>query len=203
MDKHLLMTHPAMWNKQKDNSNNKHDLREFFHVHGFVTGKNHMYPGCKNDEWECVYPTESGPLILSEDSYYFLEQEEAYNWSGSIQSSFLNTYNCLFIGFSARDYNFRRILRQLGKDDSTYREQSLDKHPRHYLFLSIRKVVESVYDNVIKDCEKCTVSDKEFKIKLLVQRILKCMELYWNRFGITPIWITTAELPNKLVQLIE
>ncbi len=186
-----LITHPGMWG-QRDSGP---DIREIYHVHGFVPGKRHL---ARHDNQ--VFPEESGPIILSEDSYYRIEQEEAYNWSSCIQSFFLNRYQCLLVGFSADDYNFRRILRQIGEDKTVH---------RHYLILSVRKWIGDTYEDVcrarLKGKGKVSEDEKKQISKdaiLLLQYILECRAIYWKRFNIYPIWVTVDEIPQLLTDLL-
>ena len=193
-----IITHPGKWsNKSADI-----DTRELYHVHGFVAGKRHLSTGLSD-----VYPSDSGTLILSEDSYYRVEQEEAYNWSSSVQSYFLNKFNCIFIGFSAEDYNFKRILRQKGRD-------SLEKGPAHFLVLTIDDWITRTYEDVCRYhlYEKTEVThstdtnliDEIYRDTVLIlQNILMCRERYWSRYNIFPIWVTIKEIPELLVSLIE
>jgi len=201
-----ILTHPSNWNK----SPTKENPREIYHVHGFVKGERHNI-----EDFKCVYPSDeqAGPLVLSEDSYYRIEQREAYNWSSSIQSYFLNKYNCIFVGFSADDYNFRRIMRQLGDSMSVAKppedRSASDSHPLHYLILGIDGLLKDVYDSVCKSYTKngnsmSTIEEKEAQDDtiFLMQNILESRERYWKRFGVMPIWVTTAEIPKLLVSLL-
>lgn len=196
VDKAQLITHPGQWSKDTAKAG---ETREIYHVHGFVAGQRHLDRHCDR-----VFPSSSGPLILSEDSYYRIEREEAYNWSSSIQSYFLNRYNCLFVGFSADDYNFRRILRQRGATD-----EAEPTHP-HYLILTIDDWIRDIYQDVCRanigkdstmsanDVEKLSQDSI-----LLLQYALEARADYWKRFGIIPIWITVDEIPQLLTSLLE
>ncbi len=177
-----VFTHAGKWRGRPATH-----ARELFHVHGYISGTRHCEAGLEN-----VYPTDSGRIILSEDSYYVLEREEAYNWSSSIQSTFLNRYHCIFVGFSAEDFNFRRILRQMGQRQRNDRA--------HYLILSV--------DNLIKATNKAAdeartngevLSDED--IVPLIDRLLHCREQYWVRFGIHPIFAIREEIPDILLSL--
>ncbi len=191
-----LITHPGRWNQNVVGGN---DVREIYHVHGFVPGQRHLDRHC-----ERVFPPFSGPLVLSEDSYYRIEREEAYNWSSSIQSYFLNKYNCLFVGFSADDYNFRRILRQRGITDAAD-----PLHP-HYLILTVDDWIQNIYQdvchaNISKNSTISKDGAKEVSQDsiLLLQYALEARTDYWNRFGIVPIWVTVDEIPELLTSLLE
>jgi len=194
-----LLTQPGKWNSVKPDCA-PDDLREIYHVHGFVAGKRHR-------RFQAAYPEESGPLILSEDSYYRVEKNEAYSWSSSIQSEFLNRYYCIFVGFSAEDYNFRRIVRQRSqkRDDS--------KHP-HYLILSIDTWIRDIFEAVCKyhlneqrGTSSATLNQIECNVRedatLLLQFTLESRRRYWERFGIHPIWAVSAEIPALLVDLVD
>lgn len=190
-----FITHPGQWNK--DVAGNA-SIREIYHVHGFVPGQRHLDRNCDR-----IFPSSSGPLVLSEDSYYRIEREEAYNWSSSIQSYLLNKYNCLFVGFSADDYNFRRILRQRGVTDNAD-----PSHP-HYLILTIDDWVRDIYQdvchaNIGKD-STMSADDIERLSQdsiLLLQYALEARADYWMRFGIIPIWVTVKDIPHLLTSLL-
>ena len=200
-----ILTHPGRWNEYNDDTPN---LRQFYHIHGFVCGNRHL-KDCHDTDWERVYPQETGPLVLSEDSYYRIEQREAYNWSSSIQSYFFNKYNCIFVGFSAEDYNFRRILRQMG-DTLDGEGNAKTSHPWHYLILTVDGWVKDIYKAV---CRAYWKSHKKVKedasdqigqdTKYLLQKVLASREQYWVRFGIKPIWVTKDDIPGLLTGFLE
>lgn len=203
VDSNNILSHPGKWNLSKSDSNKA--VREIFHVHGYVPGQRHLDKKLKR-----VYPDSSGPLVLSEDSYYRIEQEEAYNWSSSIQSFFLNKYNCIFVGFSAEDYNFRRILRQIGNHNSDIRRD-------HYLVLTVDDWIRKTYEDVctyhVSKMHRAVAAGEAINPKmiedihndtvLLLQHILQCRERYWKRFRIYPIWVTIGEIPSVLTSLIK
>ena len=197
-----ILTHPGKFGTKAWDTED--GLREIYHVHGFVPGKRHI-----ERENSYIFPAESDYIILSEDSYYKVENNEAYNWSSSIQSYFLNKYNCLFVGFSADDYNFRRILRQtrLVESNSKYNSNNTKKH---FLIMSIDGWLGNIYEDM---CRMSIKSDKKIgrdalneiseKTIILTQQILKCREEYWKRFNIFPIWVTTKEIPELLTSFID
>lgn len=202
VDAKNIISHPGKWNMSKSNPNGS--SRELFHVHGFVAGQRHL-----DSNLNQVYPDSSGPLVLSEDSYYRIEQEEAYNWSSSVQSYFLNKFNCIFVGFSAEDYNFRRILRQIGNKDSELRRD-------HYLVLTIDDWIKKTYEDVcsyhVNKLKKAMeagetpdpnmIEEIQKDVTLLLQHILRCRERYWKRFHIYPVWVTISEIPEVLANFL-
>lgn len=189
MPENEIRMHSEKWNLDPGKAP---DACEIFHVHGFVPGKRHRG----------AFPHPSDRLILSEDSYYDIEQNGVYNWSSSVQSNFLNRYNCIIVGFSAEDYNFKRILRQQGLD----RMKNGDNV--HCLLFTIDDLVRNTYKDVCryhmrKEANGCGVgSDVQQKTKVLLQNILDCKEKYWKRFGILPVWTTIADLPGMLADFV-
>lgn len=179
------------------------NLREFYHIHGFVAGERHMKHDCSH-----IFPPDSEHIILSEDSYYRVEQEEAYNWSSSVQSYFLNKYNCLFIGFSAEDYNFKRIIRQIKfAHSNTDVEQQNQRN--HYLIMPIEDWARNIYEDVcrstLKHNEKITcsmVNEISEKTVMLIRKTLTYRENYWKGKNIYPLWATINEIPKLLTSFI-
>lgn len=196
MDPNKVCVHSEEWNRETNGST---DVREIFHVHGFV-------PGRRNRSGSLP---ESAHLILSEDSYYDVEQHGAYNWSSSVQSYFLNRYNCIFVGFSAEDYNFKRILRQQGQDREEHEdEENEDKKEYHYLIFTIDDLVRNTYKDVCRyymqrgSGGSGVTLDIETDTKILLRQILLSKEKYWRRFRILPIWVTVADIPELLIGLL-
>lgn len=197
VDKSNVCVHSEEWNHETGGAA---EVREIFHVHGFVPGRR----SCS------VFCPESEHLILSEDSYYEVEQSGAYNWSSSVQSHFLSKYNCIFVGFSAEDYNFKRILRQQGQNEDYGDDESEDKKGYHYLIFSIDGLVRNTYKDVCRyHMQRGTggsgisfTPDIEADTKLMLQQILLSKEKYWRRFRILPVWATVKDIPDLLVGLL-
>lgn len=185
-----IITHPGEWSEVLP-----HDAEdiEIFHVHGCIPRRANLKSPSP------AFPKESSQIILSEDSYYNTERYEAYNWQNSIQSYYLNRDSCVFVGFSAEDYNFRRILRQMG-DVS----KSKPKRPRHYLILTVDDIVRDVWKNVCLSRLPEGTSIEEIKTDsvLLLTRQLEMKEDYWKRYDFFPIWTTIPEIPEFLLSLL-
>lgn len=165
---------------------------------------------------------DSESIVLTESSYKRLE-EKAYIWENSVQAQALLNTNCVFIGFSGDDYNFRRIIRNM---DNT---KELD-HKKHYFFLSIETFVKNIFkseidrtllgvdsrteeererflednknqrEKILKDLLK---DEKMIYEKILITKRLYAQYLYWERYGIIPIWTTRGELPEMLKSILE
>ena len=183
-----VITHPGIWSDYRRDIGDSH--REIYHVHGYVPSTRHV-----NNANSYAYPDKSGDIILSEDSYYRQESAEAYNWFSSIQSYFLNRYHCLFIGFSAEDFNFRRIIRQLGEMEKNRK--------KHYLLLAVDDFLKSELQIVTETKELVHLTTEQEKdLMLLNERLLKCREKYWDRFGFETIFATIEEIPELLLNLL-
>lgn len=162
------------------------DPIEVFHLHGCVPR-----PELRNRP--PAFPDESEQLILSEDSYYDTERYEAYNWQNSIQSYHMNRDNCIFVGFSADDYNFRRILRQLGS--------RTNNRPKHYLILTIDQLARDIWESVCQSHITDNTMPEELRKDtiVLLNRELDMKEIYWHDYGFYPIWVTIQDIPKLLL----
>lgn len=201
LDKSKIVTHSEKF--CDDVSCLDGDMREFYHIHGFVSGKRHVEHDCPR-----IFPPDSKHIILSEDSYYRVEREEIYSWSSCIQSYFLNKYDCLFVGFSAEDYNFKRIIHQIKSEDVKTDRKPYNQR-NHYLIMNIEDWVRSIYEDVCRSMFKCSkkitcdmLKEISEKTIILIQKALEYRENYWKRFNIYPVWVTINEIPKLLISLI-
>lgn len=188
LDEAELVTHV---DKHTDKHTDKpSDIRQVFHLHGCIPRDANMS--------SATYGHRSKEIILSEDSYYEVEKTGSYNWFNSVQSYYLNYGPCVFVGFSGDDYNFRRILRQLGHDPLQH----------HYIVTTIDDVYKDIYKGICllhrnKDgSQSVPVEEISRQARLLLDRVLKSKEDYWKDHGFTPIWVTIAEIPEILVSLL-
>lgn len=179
-----VVTHSEGWTEATAK-----DSIEIFHLHGCIPRKVNQaqYP---------AFPAESLNIVLSEDSYYDTERYAAYNWQNSVQSFYLNRDHCIFIGFSADDYNFRRILRQLG-------DQKLGR-PAHYLILTTDQLIRDTYESICRShlYGKMNAVTLDQSTRVLLNQELRMKETYWLRYGFIPIWVTIQDIPNLLLSLV-
>ncbi len=177
-----IVTHPGQWNEYDEP-----DKIQIFHVHGFIPDRGKAESP--------AYPQKSEKLILTEDSYKTMAQIEEYNWANSIQSYYLNRDNCIFIGFSGDDYNFRRLICQLGRTSN---------RPEHYLFFVVDDLIESTFQSVRTYREQLDNDQEEIKKDTLciLNNILDRKLKYWKRYNIIPIWTTRNQIPLQLVSLV-
>lgn len=192
IESNQVISHPGEWNTimQEEIS----DPINIYHVHGCLPRREYQ-----NDP-KFLGLKESKRIILSEDSYYRAEQHESYNWMNSIQSYYLNRDTCVFVGFSADDYNFRRILRQLGMDN-----QSQKGTPKHYLILTIDDLVKELWHNVCRNnLGVKNIKSKEIytQVILLLQKQLEIKREYWKRYNFFPIWVTVKDIPKTLLSVV-
>ena len=187
-----IISHPGEWCSVTQEGIS--DPINIFHVHGCVLRKeyqnDHRYSNLK----------ESKRIILSEDSYYNAERQEIYNWMNSIQSYFLNRDTCVFVGFSADDYNFRRILRQMGNDGLPQKVR-----PKHYLVLTIDDLIRDLWHNVCRNnlgAENINSEGIRAQVLLLFRKQLKMKAAYWKRYNFFPIWVTIQDIPDILLSLV-
>lgn len=163
---------------------------------------------------------ESDNIILTESSYYQMEQK-AYIWENSVQARALVETGCVFMGFSGEDYNFRRIIKNIGF-------QPQKERPRHYIFFCIDNLVQNIYGAEVKKryqekyitykgmdeyneeerkelqavLRKEIIDSEEFVYEgVQLINMLYARYSYWKRHGIIPIWSTYEELPKMIMQL--
>lgn len=163
---------------------------------------------------------ESDHIILTESSYYQMEQA-VYRWENSVQAKALVETNCIFVGFSGEDYNFRRIIKNIGF-------QPKGARPRHYIFFCIDDLVKSVYGEEVERRyeEMCKgnaairgcSTDEQRRLKDSIRKnivnedsfiyegiqlinMLYARYSYWKRHGIVPIWSTFEELPEMVKEI--
>lgn len=182
-----ILTHADAWSQYRFKCTK--DPIEIFHVHGCVPREDKV-------GLQPAFPEESERLVLSEDSYYDTERYQAYNWQNSIQSYYLNRDTCIFVGFSAEDYNFRRILRQLGDDKRS--------RPKHYIIFTIDNIVKQIWENNCRCRNNESVDIDELRedtIELLHKQ-LESKEIYWLEKGFQPIWVTIKDIPDTLLRMI-
>ena len=122
-----------------------------------------------------------------------MKKQGAYNWFNTIQSYYLNNSTCVFVGFSGDDYNFRRILRQLGHGNAR----------GHYLVVMIDDLYKDIYKNTCQYFASSKSSDEiAHMAKLLLDRILESKDKYWREYRFYPIWVTIEDIPKALVSLL-
>ncbi len=187
-----IITHSEGWNPKEAK-----DSIDIFHVHGYI-------PRSTTSGTSSEHPMESQRIILSEDSYYNTERYEAYNWQNSIQAFYLNRDTCVFVGFSAEDYNFRRILRQMGINQKN--RDGTFKRPRHYLFLTIDSIVKDTWMNMCRRHLSGGETSYEAILEdtlIFLQRQLDAKETYWAEKGFYPIWVTIKDIPPLLLSLLD
>ena len=186
-----IVSHPGEWSAKC--TKKSQDPIHIFHVHGCIPRKE------SRQDPDLEFLRESRSIILSEDSYYDTERYEAYNWQNSIQSYYLNRNSCVFVGFSADDYNFRRILRQM---DAPGVHKA--NRPKHYLILTVNDLVKDIWMSICRShLPKGTTSENiRDDTLILLRKLLRMKENYWARYGFYPVWVSVNDIPETLLSLV-
>lgn len=87
------------------------------------------------------YDDASDSIILSESSYHEMEKTQ-YMWIHTVQANSMLNNTCLFVGFSAEDYNFRRIIRHSEEVDNCY------------IIFTVDDLIKRVFSETVKDIQK-------------------------------------------------
>ncbi len=172
------------------------ELREFddqsgwniYHVHGRI-------PVVDKD-----IEKKSDSVILSESDYY-QEERINYSWTNILQSYAIAKANLIFIGFSGADYNFRRILKYVDKEE-------VSSHGR-YIFFSVDDIVNAVFAEELKsgeDLSECikimNITNSKYAFeKMFINYLVHAQTLYWKNHGLEVIWSSHEELPGVLESL--
>lgn len=151
------------------------NIKHIFHVHGYID--------IVNPDGE-----KANNLILSESHYNIIEKE-VYNWVNSVQINTITSQNTLFVGFSANDYNFKRIIKNCGN-------MTLD----HYIIFNLNDYVEKVFPNINIDDIIANKDEYAFEMAIL-NNLLYCLSLYWEKYNIHPIWCFVDDIPHLLEEL--
>lgn len=144
---------------------------------------------------------DSEQLVLSESSYHDIEAAD-YKWIHTVQADAMINSTCLFVGFSAEDYNFRRIVRKNEKTE------------QNYIFFAINDFVNAVFGKIVEENQDLSPETKDeiYKDifnstnnyryeKLMLAFLVESKMKYWEKQNIQPIWTTLDELPNILLEL--
>lgn len=158
------------------------------HIHGKVSRTD-------NDQ-------DSEQLILSESSYHDIETAD-YKWIHTVQANAMINSTCIFVGFSAEDYNFRRIVRKNEKTE------------QNFIFFAINDFVNAVFGKIVQEThtssgkskgdiykEIFSCPDKYKYEKLMLAFLVESKMKYWEKQNIQPIWTTLDELPGIILGLM-
>ncbi len=157
---------------------------------------------------------ESESVILTESSYYEMERCD-YSWENFLLARALVGGTSVFIGFSGNDYNFRRILKNIGIKDQREAEDAIDsKFKRHRLIVAMDTMIEKTMfvdskddpdiireeEGLLKSLEEMKKTDEAVfeRNRYRLCSYLALKEEYWKQKGFLPIWTTKADLPGLL-----
>jgi NAD-dependent SIR2 family protein deacetylase len=179
--KDITVVHQTYDNIQTDISADKRVI----HVHGYM-----------DITRECG--EKSNNIVLSETQYSKIERE-VYGWVNQVQTNALFSGTTLFIGFSATDYNFKRILNHCGK-----------LFHKHYIIFNLNDYIASVF-SIVKDDKVLSTdeiidtvidnkNDYSFETAIFIQ-LLSSLSLYWKHYNFYPIWCFRDDIAVLLEEL--
>lgn len=155
-----------------------------YHVHGYLP-QNNQHAKCD--------------IILSEDMYH-KQYNDIYNWNNLLQIIKFTEKTCLFLGFSLKDPNSRRLLDIAAK-------QRGNSNISHYIFrerispIEIEKKLKSLLEQDISIYNE--KGEQRIRFTELVKKMILLQEKFLEEdahsFGIETIWINNYdEIPDKL-----
>ena len=154
--------------------------RRIYHVHGRIYIKY-----TKEQEEASDENSGDNKFMLSESSYR--NEEVRFTNTTSCQVQLMSALNCLFIGWSGQDDNFRRIIQKRDVNDT-----------EHFIAFSINSVIKGIYnmslDKILHDCDELANNTTQYH---LLQASLKLQRQYYNKYKITPIFFLHDELIPK------
>lgn len=198
-----------------ENSTPSHTYRcDVYHVHGFIPflsgfeKEKNKFNKRRKDQYEAIRGAaesyDGKKLILSEVSYDDI-QDEIYKWRNDVQVDTLLRYSCIFVGFSATDINFKRIVKQITR---IKKERVIEESPEHFITICLDDYIRSFYygDSKIKGVddflEKLTTeADKLYPYIISTLEMLMDRNNYLVRYGIYPLFTTISDLPKLLKEI--
>ena len=129
-------------------------------------------------------------IILSERSYNHVESM-VYNSTNTCQAQIFQTYSCLFIGFSAQDYNYKRIMKGIplspqDRDNlvNNITEGAECSRSPHFMIFSLSSFIKELGAGKVKISK---TDEKNYKY--LLQKMIDTHFNYYTRYNIWPIYI--------------
>lgn len=197
-----------------------------YHVHGFIPHFSEYKfdiegdkAGKKFGSIKDAYESDDGKkLILTEVSYDDI-QGKIYQWRNSIQVDTLLRYSCFFVGFSATDVNFKRIVKQLSEINGNKVNGSEYEMPEHFIAICIDDYINRYYysnnadpkslnpiagkrgEGITQFINKC--KDSKYYGSLypyIMSSLYMLMDRcnYLKRYNIHPLITTIKDLPTLL-----
>ncbi len=179
-----------------------------YHVHGFIPYFSEFQnEGERFGEIKTDFDSWDGRrLILTEVSYDEMT-DEIYKWRNAVQVDTFLRYNCFFVGFSATDINFKRIVKQLSRKIVG----NMDLHSEHYIAVCLDDYIKQIpqrtknkfynIDSFIKGLKNDKKSEELYPYIASVICMLIDRKKYLERYNITPLFTTISDLPKLLSAL--
>ncbi|MDR0425159.1 MAG: SIR2 family protein [Clostridiales Family XIII bacterium] len=160
--------------------------RFIYHIHGYLPIFIKAAGAGGGDEDEST-----GGIILSERSYYGLE-DELYEPTNICHAQLLTAHRCLFIGCSAQDHHFKRLTKGMADPGSGNGNR---EKTRHFICLDVNSVATGIYNTgnlaVINSSD---LNENNVKY-LMLQSALDMKRDYYEKHGFSPIYFAIDD-PN-------
>lgn len=164
------------------------DELPIYHVHGYLPPDGEL--------------TEKNRVTLSED-FYHQQYSDVYGWSNLVQINKFKDFNCIFVGMSFSDPNFRRLL-----DIARMQRGDTDIHHYHFRKHYDAKAIEEQLKTYL-DEHKDVLDEKErAKLKLsdAVKYLVQISERFEENdalsFGVGTIWVKEyPDIPKLLSKI--
>lgn len=160
------------------------EMPSIYHVHGCIP----IEVKLNDTSSPATFGKPSDQIVLSEEDYYEIERYP-YDWRNVVQARMLLEKNCLFLGFSGDDYNFRRLLKLQPKEP---RNNNL----QHFQMISL----DGVWQNLCTEANRVDSDpDRQLVIKqVMLNNYLDMRQRYLADYGISPVWTTHEQLSLDL-----
>ncbi len=156
---------------------------------------------------------ESETIVFAESEYMRAEHYN-YEWLNAVQAERFHRKDMVIIGFSAQDYNFKRILHNLTPVSTDINEKDFDtKKHMHFIFLPVEdflsemQVPDDIYPPPVDAAGNVDKSDPNFNkwrnyITFVVRLCMSNKTNYFSQYGIYPIWTSHEALPIMINKIL-
>ena len=163
--------------------------------------------GISNDDWkDFLSLPKVKSLVLSEDSYDEIAHS-GYKWRNTIQANTFTNYNCVFLGFSATDKNFKRLVKLMNWH---YDENDFHRQPvSHYIFMDTDRLIEDIFGIKVNCDEKDFIDIYGNREEWVIAKLqflyfaLRTRRKYLKAYHIYPIWTTISDLKLAINNICE
>ncbi|MBR5677042.1 MAG: SIR2 family protein [Paludibacteraceae bacterium] len=187
----ILNVKYKVFTEEENENEQSHDMNIIYHVHGFIPFNEKHKDDKYKDKEIC------GDLVFSENSYNQMS-DQIYRWSNRSQVSLLSKNPLLFIGFSASDINFRRLMHELNRE-----KQNTDN--KRYIFVCYKGILDEAFRVELSKLPKKVHVGRKTLEKLIedtVYFIIQQKDEYFQKhLGAEVIWFyDISEISSTLLK---